>query len=449
MSVQTQTVPGPITTKVSSISGFHVTYIVAWAVCLLFYFLQYAVRSAPSVMMPELTTAYGLTTLSMSSLLGMYYYTYSTFALVSGASLDRWGAKYTIPIGIFFLAVGLIMFGVGVAWAAYVGRLLQGAGAAFAFVGAVYLATHGFPARYLATAIGFTQCLGMLGGSAGQFGVAPLVHGVDELAAILVLFRHPRAGDLVVMLIVTPRREDRTRPDSIWTMFDPYKIVLTNPQSYLCGFSSGLLFLPTTVGGMIWGVAFLRQGWHIDYAEAVNRASMIPLGWVVGSPVLGYIADHFGRRKPVLFAGMALMLVCALAILYLPPNSLPAYLPGFLFGFGSGAAMIPYSMIKEVNPDEVKGSATGAMNFIVFVMSAFAAPAAGWLLQKSRQRRHLDARHLHRRRRHRRIAAIVLAAILALFLKETGFAATQDALTIATHDGCAVIAPVTESSNRS
>ena len=44
--------------------------------------------------------------------------------------------------------------------------------------------------------------------------------------------------------------------------------------------------------------------------------------------------------------------------------------------------MIPYSMIKEVNPDEVKGSATGAMNFIVFVMSAFGAPAAGWLLQK-------------------------------------------------------------------
>ena len=76
-------------------------------------------------------------------------------------------------------------------------------------------------------------------------------------------------------------------------------------------FSAGLLFLPTTVGGMIWGVSFLRQGWHIDYAEAVNRASMVPLGWVVGAPFLGYIADHFGRRKPVLFAGMALMLVCA------------------------------------------------------------------------------------------------------------------------------------------
>ncbi len=425
MSVQAISAPGTSPPKSSVSSGFHAAFIVAWAVCLLFYFLQYAVRSAPSVMIPELTKAHGLTTLGVSSLLGLYYYTYSTFALVSGASLDRWGAKYTVPVGIFFLAVGLIMFGVGVTWMAYFGRLLQGAGAAFAFVGAVYLAAHGFPARYLATAIGFTQMMGMLGGSAGQFGVAPLVHGVMSWQQFWFYSGALALVIMVAMLILTPSREDRTRPGSIWHMFDPYKIVLTNPQSYLCGISSGLLFLPTTVGGMIWGVAFLRQGWHIDYAEAVNRASMIPLGWVIGSPVLGYLADHYGRRKPVLFAGMALMLVCALAILYLPPNSLLPYLPGFLFGFGSGAAMIPYSMIKEVNPDGVKGSATGAMNFMVFVMSAFAAPAAGWLLQKLAGGGALTLDIFTKGGGSAVIAAIVIAAILALFLKETGFAARK------------------------
>jgi MFS family permease len=419
MSVQA--VPAPAAKP--SVSGFHVAFVVAWAICLLFYFLQYAVRSAPSVMLPELTAAYGLSTLGISSLLGLYYYTYSTFALLSGASLDRWGAKYTIPTGIFFLAAGLMMFGVGINWMATVGRLLQGAGAAFAFVGAVYLASHGFPARYLATAIGFTQCLGMLGGSAGQFGVAPLVHGVMSWQQFWLYSGILALVIMVAMLIATPRQDPSEHSkSSIWHMFDPYKTVLTNPQSYLCGLSAGLLFLPTTVGGMIWGVAFLRQGWHVDYGEAVNRASMIPLGWVIGAPVLGYIADHFGRRKPALFAGMAIMLVTALAILFLPPNSLPPYLPGFLFGFGSGAAMIPYSIIKEVNPDEVKGSATGAMNFIVFVMSAFGAPAAGWLLQKLASGGALTLVTFEEGG-SAGIAAIILAAILALFLKETGFAA--------------------------
>lgn len=408
--------------KTAAISGFHIAFVAAWFFCLLFYFMQYAVRSAPSVMLPELTTAFGLTTLGVSSLLGLYYYTYSTFAIVAGASLDRWGAKYSIPIGVALLAVGIVMFGLGISWAATVGRLLQGAGAAFAFVGAVYLATHGFPARYLATAVGFTQCFGMLGGSAGQFVVAPLVHGPINWQQFWIYAGGVTVIIAIAMLFITPRQDPAEHPKtSIWHMFDPYKTVLTNPQSYLCGLCAGLLFLPTTVGDMIWGVSFLREGWHVNYAEAVNRASMVPLGWVIGCPVLGYIADRMGRRKPVLMVGMVVMLAATLAILYLPANSLPPYLLGFVLGFGSGAAMIPYTIIKEVNPDEVKGSATGAINFIVFVMSAFAAPAYGWLLQKLAGGGALTL-DVFVKGGLVGIVAIVVAILLALFIRETGTA---------------------------
>jgi sugar phosphate permease len=131
-------------TKPAAVSEFHTAFIAAWLFCLLFYFVEYAVRSAPSVMLPELTTAFGLTTVGLSSLIGLYYYTYAVFAIIAGASVDRWGAKYTIPIGVLLLAVGTAMFGVNVSWIAALGRLLQGAGAAFAFVAAVYLAAHVF-----------------------------------------------------------------------------------------------------------------------------------------------------------------------------------------------------------------------------------------------------------------------------------------------------------------
>ncbi len=53
--------------------GFHWAFVAAWAFCLLFYFAQYAVRSAPSVMIPELTAVFGLPALGLSSLLGLYY----------------------------------------------------------------------------------------------------------------------------------------------------------------------------------------------------------------------------------------------------------------------------------------------------------------------------------------------------------------------------------------
>ena len=127
---------------------------------------------------------------------------------------------------------------------------------------------------------------------------------------------------------------------------------------------------------MIWGVPFLRDGMGVDYAEAVNRATMVPLGWVIGCPLLGYVADRIGRRKPVLIGGAVLMLLAAGAFVYLP-GVFPPYLLGLLLGIGSGAAMIPYTMIKEVNPDEVKGSATGAINFLVFTLSALVAPLYG------------------------------------------------------------------------
>ena len=68
-------------------------FIIDWGFCLLFYFGQYALRSAPGVMVPELTTAFGLTTLGVSSLVGLYYYTYSTFAIIAGASMDRYGPE--------------------------------------------------------------------------------------------------------------------------------------------------------------------------------------------------------------------------------------------------------------------------------------------------------------------------------------------------------------------
>ena len=112
-------------------------FVIAWGFCLLFYFGQFVIRSAPGVIVPELTSAFGLTTLGVSSLLGLYYYTYSSFAIVAGAALDRFGAKYVIPTGIVVTAIGAIMFGLGSASGAEVGRLLQGAGAAFAFTGAV------------------------------------------------------------------------------------------------------------------------------------------------------------------------------------------------------------------------------------------------------------------------------------------------------------------------
>jgi MFS family permease len=402
---------------------FHPLFICAWLLCAVFYFLQYALRSAPGVMVPELTSAWNLSALGLSSLLGLYYYTYAGFSIVAGAALDRYGARASIPAGIACLAVGAVLFGLGSVHAAQAGRLLQGAGSAFAFVGAVYLAAHGFPARLLATTVGATQMFGMLGGAGGQFVVSPLIHGAIGWQAFWLAAGAIAAVLAVSTFVATPREPDRAKAGrgTLAQRFAPYKIVLSNPQSYLCGLCAGLLFVPTTIGDMIWGVSMLQHGFGAEHATAVNRAAMVPLGWVFGAPLLGYVADRLGRRKPVLIASACAMLVIAAAILYLPAGVLPPYLGGFLFGFVSGAAMIPYSIIKEVNPDTVKGSATGAMNALVFTSSALAAPVAGWVLQHDAAGAPLGL-HDFQAWGGWGLAGIAIAIVLALFLKETGAA---------------------------
>ena len=47
----------------------------------------------------------------------------------------------------------------------------------------------------------------------------------------------------------------------------------------------------------------------------------------------------------------------------------------------SGAAMLPYTVIKETNPPQFGGTATGVMNFLNFTFSALLGPVFGWMLQ--------------------------------------------------------------------
>src|SRR3954469_15505637 len=153
------------------------TAAIAWLITAVYYFYQYALRSAPAVMMPQLSEAFGLSTMGVASMAGLFYYGYSPFSLVAGVAMDRLGPRRIVPLGAAAVGIGALLFGSGNSEAASIGRLLQGAGGVFALIGAAYIATTNFPASRAATLIGATQMFGMAGGSAGQFVVGPMIGG--------------------------------------------------------------------------------------------------------------------------------------------------------------------------------------------------------------------------------------------------------------------------------
>ncbi len=400
----------------------------AWFFCALFYFYQYVLRSAPAVMMPELTVAYGLSAAGIASLVGMFYYGYAIFSLVSGVAIDQLGPRSVVPLAAVFVALGALLFATGEPWLGNFGRFLQGAGGVFSLIGAIYIVAANFPASRAATLIGATQMFGMAGGSAGQFLVGPAIAAGlpwNRFWSTMALLGFVLAGAL--LFFIQPNKKKAPAKTS-WVRDAASSLgsVFLNPQSLLCGLIAALLFFPTTIFDMVWGVRFLQEGHGVDYSLAVLRSASVPFGWIIGCPLLGALSDRIGRRKPVII-GSAVVLLGALAlILFSKPDTFPPYSLGLLAGIASGAAMIPYTIIKEANRPEHGGTATGVINFINFSLTALVGPLfAGLLMHVSvggtRGLAHYQTTF------QPLLYGVALAILLTLLLRETGPAARTSA----------------------
>jgi MFS family permease len=397
------------------------TAVVAWVLTAIYYFYQYALRSAPSVMLPQLSQAFGVSALGVASLVGLFYYGYSPFSLVAGVAMDRLGPRRVVPVAAAVVGVGAVLFATGRSDLASAGRLLQGAGGVFALVGAIYIATSNFPARRAATLIGATQMFGMAGGSAGQFVVGPMISrglawnrfwigmGIAGLVMGLLLFA-----------FLPKEKRTEQRDGGLSSMIGPFRIVFGNPQSILCGLIAGLLFIPTTIFDMVWGVRYLQEAHGLDYGSAVMRSAAVPFGWIIGCPLLGFLSDRLGRRKPVIIGGAVALMACLAWILFGRTGIFPPYVIGLVAGLASGAAMLPYTVIKEANPPQFGGTATGVVNFLNFTFSALLGPLFGWILQNvSGGAAPMEHKH-YQTAFAPMLVGVLVAIILCLFLKETG-----------------------------
>jgi MFS family permease len=400
--------------------GVSHTIWLAWVLTAVFYFHQYIMRSAPAVMLPELVRGFGLSEATVVALVGLFYYGYAPTSLVAGVALDQLGAKWVVPLGALIVAAGGALFATGEPTLGAIGRTLQGVGGVFALLGAAFLAAKYFPPSSAATLIGAAQMFGMAGGSAGQFLVGPAIAAGTPWRALWAGFGLVALILAVLLAILLPRAEPKgERRGWLGTALGALGAVFRNPQSILCGLISGLLFLPTTIFGMVWGVRYLQEAHEVPYSFAVLQSASVPAGWIVGCPLMGALSDRLGRRKPLILAGGAVLLITLVLILFAPAGLFPPFSLGLLAGVASGAAMLPYTVIKEANRPEHTGAATGVVNFINFSLSALLGPVFGSFLAGLAQGQPRELGH-YQLAFQPLIAGVGLALIFTLFLRETG-----------------------------
>jgi sugar phosphate permease len=143
--------------------------------------------------------------------------------------------------------------------------------------------------------------------------------------------------------------------------------------------------------------------------------SMVAVGLVVGSPLLGYFSDKvFKSRKKVLFGcSLITAIEWALFYVYFRELSLPVlYLFFFMIGACIGApVVVAFTATKELFPPEIAGTSISCVNLFGFVGGVIYQPLIGYFMDLAGK---VDGKYLHRG--YKSAFALLFATTIMFFL---------------------------------
>ena len=308
--------------------------------------------------------------------MGIYGLTQAVMQVPLGLASDRLGRKKVIVLGLLAFALGSAVAALASSVPMLVaGRAIQGAGAVSAAVTALLADLTRDEVR--------TKGMALVGMSiAGMFAlsllVAPPLAGAIGLSGLFWLTCVLSLAGVAMVLWATPaepqRRADepRGRLAEVWLHPNLWRLDLG-------------VFVLHTVQMSMWVVvpALLVQAgltkaqhWQV-YLPAV-LASFLMLGGL-------FAAERRGALRPVLRAGVALLLLVQLALLVLAPRAPGLWTVGgvlFLFfaAFNLLEATQP-SLISRLAPPQARGAALGVYNTLQSLGLFAGGALGGWLLK--------------------------------------------------------------------
>jgi sugar phosphate permease len=407
--------------------------IVPWFICglgALYYCYEYFLRICPGVMTNELMREYGLTGAQIGGLSAFYYHAYVPMQMMVGLLMDRYGPRCLLTLACLLCAFGSYLFASGYGLAmAEAGRFLVGFGSAFAFVGALKLATIWLPPNRFALVSGIIMCLGMMGAMMGDILLRALV---DAIGWQVTIYISAAAGVVLTAILFTfirdvnplqmgPHQQGLDFRDILSGLWNALK----NPQIWLNGLVGCLLYLSLSAFAELWGISYLEQGQGLTKIHAANANSMVFLGWAVGGPFWGWFSDFVKRRRLPIMFGSAGAFLLVMILLFVPHLSTTfIYIDLFAFGLLSGVQILVFSVCREVTHINIAGTAIALTNMIVMLGGNLFQPVIGKLLDISWSGALVDGARVYSLSAYQSALSvmpigIVLAIFVLFFIRET------------------------------
>ena len=158
--------------------------------------------------------------------------------------------------------------------------------------------------------------------------------------------------------------------------------VMRSPQVWIVSLFAGLMFVPTTGFGQLWGVPYFSERFQIGKDASGLLVSMIFFGWALGGPFYGWISDKIGLRKVPMGIAATSTLLVMLAILNLDISISGMYVLMFLLGVCSSGFILAFSIVREINAPLLTGTAIGFINTLNNASGALAQPIVGKILDR-------------------------------------------------------------------
>lgn len=149
---------------------------------------------------------------------------------------------------------------------------------------------------------------------------------------------------------------------------------ISNYNNILCASYMCLIIYPIAWISELWGVTYFMHTIHVSNIKASILTSMPYFGLIVGSPIMGYLAELCSNKTKIMVAS-ALSAFVTLIIIF---NFTIAYSELkwvlFLLGIFTSAYTLGYSLSIEINHNQVNNISMNLLSTIIIVgVSSFLA----------------------------------------------------------------------------
>lgn len=339
------------------------------------YFLAYFHRVSTSVVAPDLIDVFQTNATALGIMSSMYFYAYALGQPLVGYLTDRLGPRRVIGFWTLLAAFGCVLFGIApsITWAA-IGRGLIGFGVGGVYVPAVKAFAQWFRQREFTTMIGVLIAIGNVG---AMVATTPLAWTSNTWGWRTSFFLIAIITLLLAIFVLMFTRDFKpamsskidhaeTTSDDIASGRSKIRLILTSIRFWLLAVTFfGIYGIFLTLQGL-WATPYLMSVLQIDRLDASHLNMVLPVGFLIGAPLFGWISDRVRTKKASLFIGLLGIITISWSILAIWAPTLNARRLTILF-FIMGAATggwVPtlWAMAREAAPPEMMGLFGGFLN---------------------------------------------------------------------------------------